>query len=209
MPSVPTLIGFTAAALTLLLIPGPSVLYIVTRSLAQGRRAGFMSVLGVHVGSVVHVVAAVLGISALIASSATAFTVVKYLGAGYLVWLGIQQFRSRRETPDDDHRPPLSQRRLFTQGVVVNVLNPKTAIFFLAFLPQFVDPSRGPVAWQLAVLGGCFIALGIVSDGVFALTAGTVAGPLLRSVRGRRRLTTASGTVYVGLGVTTVLARQT
>jgi threonine/homoserine/homoserine lactone efflux protein len=208
MPSVPTLIGFAAAALLLLVIPGPSVLYIVTRSATQGRTAGLVSMLGVHVGSVVHVVAAVLGISALLASSATAFTIVKYLGAAYLVWLGIAQFRSRPEEPVTVERDPVSRWRLFSQGVVVNVLNPKTAIFFLAFLPQFVDPSRGPVPVQLAVLGGCFILLGMVSDGVYALAAGTVAAPLLRSIRGRRRLSRTSGVIYLGMGVTAALARE-
>ena len=226
MPEASTLALFTLAAITLLVIPGPAVLYIVTRSVAQGRTAGLVSMLGVHVGSMVHVAAAVLGISAVLASSATAFTIVKYAGAAYLVWLGISQFRSKPgkdpvavatepakvPSPGRDasreSAPSYSRRRLFTQGVVVNVLNPKTAIFFLAFLPQFVDPSRGPVTLQLAIFGVLFILLGIVSDGAYALTAGTVAAPLLRSVRSRRRLSRTSGAIYLGMGVTAALARE-
>ncbi|HEX6075581.1 MAG TPA: LysE family translocator [Micromonosporaceae bacterium] len=206
MPSLPTLLAFAFAALALLVIPGPSVLYIVTRSVAQGRSAGIVSMLGVHVGSVVHIVAAILGVSALLASSATAFTIVKYLGAAYLVWLGIQQFRARDVDPTIV-RDPTPRRRLFTQGVVVNVLNPKTAIFFLAFLPQFVDPSRGPVPVQLAVLGGLFLALGVLSDGTYALAAGFLARPL-RTPRFRRRLRHSSGAVYLGLGVTAALSQS-
>ncbi|MQA25026.1 MAG: LysE family translocator [Micromonosporaceae bacterium] len=207
MPEVSTLLLFAAAAAVMLLVPGPSVLYIVTRSVAQGRGAGLVSVLGIHVGSAVHVFAAVLGLSALLASSATAFTIVKYLGAAYLIWLGIQHLRSRGQESEPT-APPAPRRRLFWDGVVVNVLNPKTAIFFLAFLPQFVDPSRGPAATQLAMLGACFIALGTISDGTYALTAGTLAGRLRRAVRARRRLDRASGAVYLGMGVTAALSGE-
>ncbi len=206
MPTLPTLLAFSLAALVLLIIPGPSVLYIVTRSVTQGRRAGIVSMLGVHVGSIVHMAAAILGVSAVLASSATAFTIVKYLGAAYLVWLGIQQFRARDVDPTIA-RDPAPRRRLFAQGVVVNVLNPKTAIFFLAFLPQFADPERGPVPVQLAVLGGLFILLGILSDGAYALAAGFLARPL-QTVRFRRRLRYGSGAVYLGLGITAALSQS-
>lgn len=206
MPSLATLLAFCAATLVFLVFPGPSVLYIVTRSVVQGRVAGVVSMLGVHVGTLVHIAAAVLGVSALLASSATAFTIVKYLGAGYLVWLGIQQFRARDDDPTIA-RDPVPRRRLFAQGVLVNVLNPKTAVFFLAFLPQFADPARGPVAAQLAVLGGLFILLGVLSDGSYALAASALARPL-RTPRLRRRLRHASGVMYVGLGVTAVLTQS-
>jgi threonine/homoserine/homoserine lactone efflux protein len=208
MPSLTSLLLFAAASIALLIVPGPSVLYIVTRSVSQGRRAGLISVLGVHAGSVVHVTAAALGLSALLASSATAFTIVKYLGAAYLVWLGVQKLR-RRESGPVEEAPPVRRSRLFTQGIVVNVLNPKTAIFFLAFLPQFVNPSRGPVALQIIVLGACFILLGIMSDGGYALLAGTLAGRIRRTKRARRRLDRASGVVYLGLGATAALATRT
>jgi threonine/homoserine/homoserine lactone efflux protein len=141
-----------------------------------------------------------------LAPSATAFTIVKYLGAAYLVWLGIQQFRAR-DVDLTIARDPVPRRRLFTQGVVVNVLNPKTAIFFLAFLPQFADPARGPIPAQLAVLGGVFILLGILSDGAYALAAGFLARPL-RTVRFRRRLRYGSGAVYLGLGITAALSQS-
>ena len=204
VPDATTLLLFAAASLALLLVPGPAVLFVVARSLEQGRTAGIVSVLGVHAGSVVHVAAAVAGISALVASSATAFAVVKYAGAAYLVLLGIQRLRRR----GDDvlaAAPPAPRARLFRQGVVVSVLNPKTAVFFLAFLPQFVDPGVGPAAPQVAVLGLCFVALGIVSDGAWALLAGAAGRRLRRSASVRRRLDRASGVTYLGLGAVAAL----
>jgi threonine/homoserine/homoserine lactone efflux protein len=208
MPSLTAILLFAAASIALLVVPGPSVLYIVTRSVSQGRRAGLISVLGVHVGSVVHVSAAALGVSALLASSATAFSVVKYLGAAYLIWLGVQKLRRQGPAPVEQ-APPVPRARLFTQGIVVNVLNPKTAIFFLAFLPQFVDPRRGPVAVQIIVLGACFIVLGIMSDGGYAVLAGALAGRIRRTRTAQRRLDRASGVVFLGLGAGAALAGRT
>jgi threonine/homoserine/homoserine lactone efflux protein len=207
MPSLPSLLLFAAASIALLAVPGPAVLYIVTRSVSQGRGAGLVSVLGVHAGSVVHVAAAALGLSALLASSATAFAVVKYLGAAYLIWLGVRKLRRREDGPVDE-APPVPRARLFTQGAVVSVLNPKTAIFFLAFLPQFVNPGRGPVALQIIVFGACFIVLGIVSDGGYALLAGALAGRIRRTPRTRRGLDRASAVVYLGLGAGAALASR-
>jgi threonine/homoserine/homoserine lactone efflux protein len=206
MPTASTLLVFAAASLALLVVPGPVVLYVVTRSMSQGRGAGLVSVLGVHVGSVVHVASAALGLSALLASSATAFAAVKYAGAAYLVWLGVQKLRSRELSVEGEAPPPVTRRRLFTQGIVVSVLNPKTAIFFLAFLPQFVHPQRGPVALQILVLGGCFIVLGMLSDGAYAVLGGLLAGRLRHTVRARRRLDRASGVVCLGLGAGAALA---
>jgi threonine/homoserine/homoserine lactone efflux protein len=206
MPETATLAVFAVAAVTLLVIPGPAVLYIVSRSVAQGRAAGLVSVCGIHVGSLLHVTAAALGLSALLVSSALAYDTVRYLGAAYLVWLGVQRLLAR----DEDARPAGARRerlgRIFAQGVVVNVLNPKTALFFFAFLPQFVDAAAGAVPLQVAVLGATFVGLGLVTDGAYALLASTGAGFL----RGRRRVARASrlasGGVLVGLGVTTALA---
>jgi threonine/homoserine/homoserine lactone efflux protein len=200
MPDIATIAVFAAATLAVLIVPGPSVLYIVTRSVAQGRMAGLLSVLGVHAGSLVHIAAAALGISALLAASATAFTVVKYLGAAYLVWLGVRKLLSR---PADGAAAEIryaSRGRLFGEGFVVNVLNPKTAIFFLAFLPQFVDSSRGPVAAQIGVLGVCWLLLGLASDGTYALLSAMLAGRLRRTRRAGRRMDVASGLIYIGLG---------
>jgi threonine/homoserine/homoserine lactone efflux protein len=209
MPDATTFALFAAACVAFLVIPGPSVFYIVTRSLVQGRRAGLTSMLGVQAGGFVHVVAAAFGVSALIASSAAAFTVVKYAGAAYLVFLGVRKLLAREEDePDEVPRGSVSPRHLFAHGVIVNVLNPKTALFFLAFLPQFVDPSAGPVAPQMLVLGTMLVCIGTVSDGTYALLAAG-AGNKLRSARAaRRRLDRISGGVFVGLGVFAALAGE-
>lgn len=201
MPDIATLAVFAVATLAVLAVPGPAVIYIVTRSVAQGRHAGLLSVAGIHAGSVVHVVAAAVGVSALLAASATAFTIVKYLGAAYLIWLGVRKLLGRPADPEDGAAPPASRRRVFAEGFVVNVLNPKTAIFFLAFLPQFVDPARGSVAGQIVVLGLCWVLLGMASDGTYALIAAAIADRLRRRTRrAARRLDVASGLVYIGLG---------
>jgi threonine/homoserine/homoserine lactone efflux protein len=208
VPDPTSLALFAAAALALLVVPGPAVLFIVARSVEGGRRAGLVSTLGVHVGSLVHVAAASLGLSALVVRSATAFTVVKYAGAAYLVFLGLRRLLSRGDAAEatngarTDGRPP---RRLLVEGAVVNVLNPKTALFFLAFLPQFADPDSGHVGLQLALLGLVFVALGLVSDGTYALLAGTV-GERLRARRGFVRAERwVAGSVYVGLGAAAAL----
>jgi threonine/homoserine/homoserine lactone efflux protein len=195
---------FAVAALALLAIPGPAVLYIVVQSAEQGRRAGLASVAGIHLGTLVHVAAAVLGLSALIVTSAVAFSVVKYAGAAYLVYLGVRKLLER-DSPAavEQRREPL--RRAFMRGVVVNVLNPKTALFFLAFLPQFVDADGGGVWSQALVLGLVFVGLGLVTDSLYALAAGTV-GSLIR--RKRRALRYGSGVVYIGLGATAALAKR-
>lgn len=146
---------FVIAALVLLLTPGPAVLYIVTRSIDQGRRAGLISVLGVHVGTLAHIFAAAAGISAVLAASATAFGVVKYLGAAYLIYIGVRRLLDRTPLAAATPGAPRRLRRAFLDGVIVNVLNPKTALFFLAFLPQFVTVSRGHVGEQILAWAWC------------------------------------------------------
>ena len=196
MPSAHAFAVFIPAALVLLAIPGPAVLYIIATSVEGGRRHGLLSVAGIHIGSLVHVVAAVAGLSALIVSSAIAFSTVKYVGAAYLVYVGIRKWLERDEPAELEARPPRSGRRVFTQGIVVNVLNPKTALFFLAFLPQFIDRDR--TVWtQIAVLGLCWVALGLVSDGAYALAGGTI-GRFFR--RRQKAVRYASGGIFVGLG---------
>jgi threonine/homoserine/homoserine lactone efflux protein len=161
----------------LLLIPGPAVLYIVTRSVDQGRRAGLASSSGIATGTLAHVLAAALGLSALLVSSAVAYSVVKYAGAAYLFYLGVKKFRERPATANElKHVQALPLRRVYAQGVLVNVLNPKTAIFFFAFLPQFVNPARGYVSGQFLALGMLFTLVGLTTDSVWALTAGSAAG---------------------------------
>jgi threonine/homoserine/homoserine lactone efflux protein len=206
VPEPSTLLLFVAAALVLLLVPGPAVAYIVARSVAQGRSAGLVSVAGIHTGSVVHVVLAAAGVSALLYASLTAFTVVKLAGAAYLVLLGVQRLLRRGDDAGRAEPAPAPAARVFGQGVVVNVLNPKTALFFLAFLPQFTSPARGPVALQIVVLGLCFIVLGLASDGCYALLAGTLAGRIRRTPRARRMLDRTSGVTLVGLGAAAALS---
>jgi threonine/homoserine/homoserine lactone efflux protein len=206
IPDPHSLALFVVAALTLLVVPGPAVLYVVARSIHEGRRAGVASVVGIHVGTLVHIAAATLGLSALIVSSAVAFTAVKVAGALYLVGLGLWTLFSRRAEPDLALGGARNLRRAFAQGVVVNVLNPKTALFFLAFLPQFVDADAAHPAAQIAFLGFLFAALGLVTDSVWALAAGTAGGVLRSSRRFVRVQRYVTGTVYVGLGVATALA---
>jgi threonine/homoserine/homoserine lactone efflux protein len=208
MPDASTLAVFVVAALALLVVPGPAVLYIVARGIDQGRRAGLVSALGVQVGSLVHVAAATLGLSALLVSSAVAFSLVKYAGAAYLIVLGVRTL-ARREASRPVAAPapaPAPLARVFAQGVLVNVLNPKTALFFFAFLPQFVDPARGAVAGQTLLFGCLLVALGVVSDGLYAVLAGSVGGWLKGNARFLRRQRYVVGGVYIGLGVTTALA---
>jgi threonine/homoserine/homoserine lactone efflux protein len=205
MPDVSTLALFVAAALVLLLVPGPAVIYVVARSVEGGRLTGFVSVLGVELGTLLHVVFAAAGLSAIVISSAAAFSVVKWLGAAYLIWLGLRQILGR---DGGDQEAPLSgsaENRLhvFSQSVLVQVLNPKVALFFLAFLPQFVDPSRGATWKQVVLLGATLATLGLFTDGLYALLGGT-AGEWVRKQRAgaglRRAGRYVTGGVYIALG---------
>jgi threonine/homoserine/homoserine lactone efflux protein len=208
VPSAGTLALFSLAALALIVVPGPAVLYIVAQSIDGGRAAGLLSALGVAVGGLVHATAAAIGLSALLLSSATAFTVVKLAGAAYLIGLGLYTLLVRKEDEVGAVRRERRLRRSFGQGVVVNVLNPKTALFFVAFLPQFVDRDAGSVAAQLLVLGLVFVALAVVSDSVWALAAGTAATRLRSSPRFLAARRYVSGSVFVGLGAVTALAKR-
>jgi threonine/homoserine/homoserine lactone efflux protein len=209
MPSPSTLAVFCAAALALIVVPGPAVAYIVTQSVDKGRSAGLVSALGIASGGVVHVIAATVGLSALLASSATAFTVVKVVGAVYLIAIGLRRLFTRDDQDEPDANPaPHAPGRLFVQGAVVNVLNPKTALFFLAFLPQFVDPARGSVAAQVAILGCIFIVIAVLSDSTYAIVAAALAGRLRASARARRIRQYVTGGVFVVLGVTAATAKR-
>jgi threonine/homoserine/homoserine lactone efflux protein len=209
MPTASTIALFLLAAAALAVVPGPAVAYIVTQSIDQGRRAGLVSALGVASGGLVHVAAATVGLSALIASSATAFTAVKLVGAAYLIVVGIRRILSGdSEAPERRAlRAPL--RRVYRQGVIVNVLNPKTALFFLAFLPQFVDPDRGAVWPQVAVLGVTFVSVAVLSDMTYALVSDAIAGRIRRTGTGAKVRRWLTGGVFVALGVTAAAARRT
>jgi threonine/homoserine/homoserine lactone efflux protein len=201
VPAAGTLALFSVAALALIVVPGPAVLYIVAQSLDRGRLAGVVSALGVATGGLVHVLAAGIGLSALLVSSATAFTVVKLAGAAYLIGVGLVTLFRRPEAPGSGPPRERRLRRIYGQGVVVNVLNPKTALFFLAFLPQFVDRDAGSVAAQLVVLGLVFVVLAVASDSIWALAAGTASEWLRGNARFLAVRRYVSGTVFVGLGV--------
>jgi threonine/homoserine/homoserine lactone efflux protein len=206
MPDWSTFLIFSGAAILLLVVPGPAVLYIVARSIDQGRIAGVVSTVGIGVGTLIHVGAASLGLSALLVSSALAFSVVKYLGAAYLLYLGVRTLLSRNEVRKDEPSRPQSLSQIFYQGILVNLLNPKTALFFFAFLPQFVDPSAGSVAGQILFLGAWLVILGIVSDGAYAIMAGTLGDWLKNNVRVLRAQKYFAGTVYILLGLATALS---
>jgi threonine/homoserine/homoserine lactone efflux protein len=206
LPSASAFALFCVASIALAVVPGPAVTYIVTQSVDKGRRAGLASACGVASGGLVHVAAATLGLSALIASSATAFTVVKLIGAVYLIAVGIRRIVSGGDDADPETQPaPLS--RIYRQGVIVNVLNPKTALFFLAFLPQFVDTDHA-VAPQVAVLGLTFAVIAFASDAMYALVADLLAGRLRRTGAGARLRRYVTGGIFVALGVTAAAARR-
>jgi threonine/homoserine/homoserine lactone efflux protein len=207
IPSATNLGLFVSATLVLLLVPGPAVLYIFARSVEQGRSAGLVSILGIHTATLLHVVAAGVGLSALLASSALAFSVVKYVGAAYLIWLGLKKLFGQSAIPDVERGLPTRGRmRIFREGFIVNLLNPKTALFFLAFLPQFVEVGRGHVATQIAFLGILYTAIGVLTDGTYALAAGTAGNWLKRSPVYLKAERWVSGFVYIGLGLTAAFA---
>jgi threonine/homoserine/homoserine lactone efflux protein len=203
MPDGSTLLLFAGASLALLAIPGPAVIYVVTRSIEHGRTAGMVSMLGVETGTFAYALAAAAGLSGLIAASVTAFTVVKYAGAAYLLYLGVRKLLERDQPQD---ALPSGRSQLFLKGTLVQLLNPKIAIFFVAFLPQFVHASRGPVAVQILVLGTIFTLLAVLSDGAYVLLGGAVSGWLRTGRSARSRLAKLSGGVYIGLGLTAALS---
>jgi threonine/homoserine/homoserine lactone efflux protein len=206
VPSSSAFALFCLASVALAVVPGPAVTYIVMHSVDKGRRAGLASAAGVASGGLVHVAAATVGLSALIASSATAFTTVKLAGAAYLVAVGLRRLAGRDE-PEPVQAPPAALARLYRQGVVVNLLNPKTALFFLAFLPQFVD-AKASVPPQVALLGLVFAAIAFASDCTYAVLADLLAGRLRASGRGARFRRHASGLVFLALGITAAAAHR-
>src|ERR671910_2909769 len=211
MPDASTFVLFLATALVLMPVPGTAVNFGGARSVEGGRLTGFVSVLGVELGTLLHVVFAAAGLSAIVVSSAAAFSFVKWLGAAYLVWLGLRHILGRDS--GDEEVPPSggeeARIRVFSQSVLVQVLNPKVALFFLAFLPQFVDPSRGAAWTQVVVLGATLAALGLFTDGLYALLGGA-AGDWLkrRSVGGGlgRARRYVSGGIYLALGAATAVS---
>jgi threonine/homoserine/homoserine lactone efflux protein len=201
MPSVSTYAVFLATAIVLLAIPGPAVLYVVTRSIEMGRSGGLASVAGITTGTVVHITLATVGLSSLILASRVAFDTVKYVGAAYLVFLGVRRLLTRGGDVVAEEAVPRTRRRAYGQGIVVNLTNPKTIVFVFAFIPQFVDPGARHVWLQVLVLGLSFACLGFLSDSAYAFAAGTVADRL-RGSRGIARFERwFGGSALIGLGV--------
>jgi Putative threonine efflux protein len=193
---------FLGAALALLLIPGPAVLYITARSANQGRLAGLVSVLAIETANFLQAVAATLGLSAILLSSALAFDVVKYLGAAYLIYLGVRKLLAPDETENETIQPE-SLARIYWQGFAINLLNPKTALFYFAFLPQFVDPSKGNVTGQTLLLGALFVGMAFITDSSYALLASSLAERLRGNRQFQKGQRYFAGAVYVGLGIAT------
>ena len=193
------------AALVLLLVPGPAVLYITARSASQGRLAGFVSVLAIETANFLQAVAAALGLSAILLSSALAFDVVKYLGAAYLIYLGIRKLLASDHETGNEAIKQEKLSRIYWQGFAVNILNPKTALFFFAFLPQFVNPAKGNVIGQNLLLGAIFVGMAIITDSMYALLTSSIAGRLSGNRRFKKGGRYFAGLVYVGLGITTAL----
>lgn len=202
------LLLFFAAALAVAVTPGPGIFYVAARTLAAGRREGIASTLGTGLGGLVHVIAGAVGVSALVMASAQAFTVLKLAGAAYLIWLGIKTFRTAGQATEVLDAEVSGWWRAFREGVIVEALNPKTAAFFLAFIPQFVDPARGGVAAQFVALGLVSVTLNTLADVVVTFLASNVRSSLIGRPRFITRLRQGSGMVLCGLGATLALARR-
>lgn len=200
MIPIENLLAFVLAAVIIIVVPGPSVLFVVGRSIALGRRAGVISVVGNSLGTLPAILAVALGVGAVVAASMPVLTAVRIAGALYLVWLGLQAIRHRHAHADHESRVPMSTRMLLRQGFVVGITNPKTIAFFLAVLPQFVDPAAGPVWAQLLLLGILFEALAVTSDAIWALAAGTARAWFATSPRRISALSATGGVMMIGLG---------
>ena len=207
MPSIESLLAFGIASLALLVIPGPAVLYIINRSVADGRNVALSAVAGLEIGNFMHVIAATVGLSAVIATSAAAFSAVKWIGAGYLIYIGIRTLATKPQAVNQLN-DPMSRRRAFTQGIVVNTFNPKVALFFLSFLPQFIDADRGSAALQSLVLGSTFVVLGCISDSLFAVLASALRGTLLRGKSLPFVQRYVAGSVFIALGAIASTTRR-
>ena len=207
MPNFSDMLTFAVASIALLVIPGPAVIYVLNRSVADGRNTALAGVAGLEIGNFVHVIAATLGLSAIIAASATAFSTVKWAGAIYLVFVGLRTLFTK-PIPPDARSTSATSRKAFTQGIIVNTLNPKVALFFLSYLPQFIDPDRGSPALQSFVLGSIFVALGCISDAAYALTASALRDRLISGSALPFVQRYVAGSVFVALGVVAATARR-
>ena len=213
MPDLTQLALYFAAALVLAVTPGPGIFYVAARTLAGGRAEGVASSFGTGLGGMVHVVAGCLGVSAIVLASAELFTALKLIGAAYLVWIGFRTFQAARRAASTalvggPAAPPVGPRRAFREGMLVEALNPKTAAFFLAFVPQFLDPAQGHVALQFVVLGFVSVALNTLADIVVAFAAGGIREGTAAHSSLIRRLREASGAAMIALGLGLALAKR-
>lgn len=208
MLTLHTALTFFTLALLLGYTPGPDNLFVLMQSATQGRRAGFYVVLGLCAGLLLHTLAIALGLAAVFAASATAFTVLKLAGAAYLVYLATQVLRAPVGPLALQQQARLSPRKMVLRGLVMNLTNPKVVFFFLALLPQFVNPGQGAVAWQIAQLGAIFIGATLISFGSITYFAGAVSGVLKRSTAAQRGLNWLAGTVFIGLALRLALAER-
>ena len=206
MPDLNSLISFAVASVALLVIPGPAVIYIVNRSVADGRQIGLAAVVGLELGTFMHVLAATVGLSAILATSENAFNVVKYLGASYLVLIGLRTL-TRKPEAISTSASSMTQSQAFRQGFIINMLNPKIALFFLSFLPQFIDPNISSNARQSLILGSVFVLCGFVIDGVYALTASSLREVLVKGKALPFIQQYIAGVVFVLLGAAAALAK--
>jgi RhtB (resistance to homoserine/threonine) family protein len=208
MPDTPTLFAYIAACIAIILAPGPAQALVLSRTLSDGRKSGVMTAIGLNVGTVFHALAAALGLSVILATSALAFSIVKYIGAAYLVYLGIQALRTKTSDTHITRSESSSPMQAFSRAVMVGILNPKVALFFLAFLPQFVDPARGSVFAQFLLLGSLLALLDIFYETVLVFIFNAMSGWLTHNPRftiWRQRVT---GTVLIGLGVRLAFAQR-
>jgi threonine/homoserine/homoserine lactone efflux protein len=208
LPDTNTLLLFMMAALALNVTPGPDMLYVVARSVGEGRAAGVISSLGIAAGSLVHTLAVALGLAGLLRAVPIAFEIVKWVGAAYLIWLGVRALRTRGSATEHAAVTPASRRAIFGQGMLTNVLNPKVALFFLAFLPQFVDPERGSVALQIIALGLLFNTSGTIVNVLVAVLASGAGAWSRRRFGESPLLRRVTGVLFIGLGVRLALLER-
>ncbi|MCK4622590.1 MAG: LysE family translocator [Desulfuromonadales bacterium] len=208
MLSSETLATFFAASILLGLAPGPDNLFVLTQSALRGKGAGLMVMLGLCTGLIGHSTAVALGVAVIFQTSAVAFSILKYLGAGYLIYLAWQSFRTSATAIQAENKSAVSFGKLYCRGIIMNITNPKVSIFFLAFLPQFAEPSRGPISLQLLLLGGVFIIATILVFGGITLLAGTLGPWLNRSEKTQRVMNKLAGTIFVGLALKLARAEQ-
>ena len=206
IPDLSTIIIFLGAGFIMLVVPGPAVLYITAQSIDQGTKAGIISTLGIAVGSLVHIVFAALGISTILVTSAAAFNIVKYIGAAYLIYLGVKKFLEKETVEEFQKVIEVKYSEIFYKGVLVNLFNPKTALFFFAFLPQFIDITKSSPTFQMIFLGVILTILGIISDGAYALLAGKVSGFLKKNTGVLKAQKYVTGSIYILLGAVTAVS---